>query len=1502
MDEDRNALYTRSENGVVAVYDLGVNNADAPRRVAEVRDIAGAAQMARGGGLFYDQGRSGGMGGGFGNSGFGGNNYGGHNMTQNKTNQLATQKGKKLVHVAVVSAAESSTITLVAVCADGRRVYLTSLPSAGYGGRYNGGGIQYNGVTGNSQNSQRCLTPAVTRLAIIAVRDPPPQSSATRGMTSAQALRAMTTVRPLEVEAAFYAEGVMLLSDAAEVDEDARLFVASRDASLPSHLRTVSNADIVQPNSPYGATQNNIANNQQPFSRHGAEGAGYAGGVSGGGGSANAHAARSLREAVTTRWLTGRAASSVGSMGEVPPPPAALRDLDPPFPQGLHWLGGRSTGTSINKSPSQRIIRGGEIATQHVAPRRKFVLVTNAGVVLLEKARPVDALRELLLDDVHEHIGRFFAAYGQAEAATMCLAVALGACADAPGLGDAERQSTGARVGGTDIGDFFTGRATTPASMAAASERARLALEDPRLTGEPRVDEDLDTAPLGQNAGVKNRFDQFDMGRAIVQPRSHFSGVHAACYTYAARLLAAAWERPVAVTLSVSSVGNSNMGNGRTGHGAHHGLQANSPLHGGARGAANDRRPLREAVANGAAANSAVGVASAAAGWLGGILRLSRAVGAPVLCTLPVDALASLEKRLRPLERFLATRRPRVFSLDDGRVGSSPNGRLNDPRDPKRRRVDQSAARAAEERSLAALRGTLRRAAEAAALLRIAGEVGFSRVAANLSPEDRDALTRDDCTLRRVATTAEGAHLASSLVEALMSALVADGDVAAAESAASRLQQSCPLFFGGEERRFYRARESLQAARDARDVLVAETKTAEALVSLLEVPAAGNLSATMAELADAGCFHGLVALPLSAAAAQRRRRGFSGTSDGNETTEAFFADGASFSSFNPEQNNVNGSRGVNGTNGVNTFDDTDRSTAASMTASTPEACREYVCVALRALVTGSPDEGAPPGSLGAVCASLPPATRAKGVAAILDRAAQASSPAAAAAARARLVAAKADGEAAAAAAARAGAPFIPPPALRHAEFSTSTASITEAEGASLDDDAFIKRIYSELIVLGKDVELLTLPPGPLEQYLAEKGAFATAQQGGALTQHQAQHLELLAKLYAVKGRNGLAARVYFALAERNAQGAAVPLTERASLLDLAYKKASGEGNSGDAIRNCQSVTPATTSQNEHGTSHVTDSAFLETLDGKLKVLGFQQRLRSAFLERARVAGMSNQPAVANAATQAASDLERELRPLSDMFNDFARPAEMWDLCLEMLHFSRYRDSEGDRGVARGLWDHLLASAARDGLNNSSLIRALRDACASVKALGFKLFPSDAAFPVAHVALKLELLAAGLWKPDGADVHVAAVDAEDDVAECVLASTRDSFEAAHAAYARLLATPAHRAHHDRTVQREQHLQTPALRLRLLRSALRVLRRWEASLTANTPADGNGFVESQAGGFGSYGGGNERARFALADVCAGYAGEARRLLQVPMSAQGTAEALAADFEALGRRLAA
>ena len=1513
VDEDRCALYTRSENGVVAVYDLGATMTEAPRRVAEVRDVAAAAQLARGGGLFYD--RSGGGYSSYGGGGVGGySSYGGgggggrSSSATGSGSSLTTQKGKRLVHVAVVSARESSTVTLVAVCADGRRVYLTSLPSAGGYGRYGersapygSGGAVARGTRGERERdpkqATRRVSPAVTRLAVLATRDPPPQASAARGMTAAQSLRATTTARPLEVEAAYYAEGVMLLSDAAEADEDARLFFASRDASLPSHLRAVSPAEA---GATYGA----------PADAYGAEGAGYGGGVSGGGGGAAAHAARSLREAVSTRRLTGRAASSVGSMGEVPAPPAVLRDLDPPFPTAAR------PGPAGSKHPAPRLC-GGELATQHVAPRRKFVIVTNAGVVLVEKARPVDALRELLLDDVHEHIARFFAAYGQAEAATMCLALALGACADVARTSAADDEQSGARVVGAGAeasGSFFSTRASSASAVATAAERARLALEDPRLTGEPRVEEDH--ADVGAAAGAPSpslgaangSSAQFDMGRAIVQPRMHFSGVHAAAYTYAARVLAAVWERPMVTTLA----GAGDRSGGSFG-GAKRRDSAKSPVGGSfdaSRGFRDgsfpesqtngiplgslSRQPLREAVANGAAANGAVGAASAAAGWLGGILRPSNSTGAPVACTVPADTLASLERRLRPLERFLARRRPREFA---GVRGGFPFAHSHSPAgDPKRRRVDPSAARRAEERSLAALRGALRRAVEASALLRVAGEAGFARAAARLAREDREALTRGDFTLRRLATTAEGARLASALVEALMTALVSAGDVDGAERAARRLQTLCPLFFGGDERRFYRARQSLQAARDARDAhdaADAERRTAEALAALLEVPAAGNLSATMAELADAGCFHGLVALPLCAAAAVRRRRGgrfgVAETLAADETLA--FADGNSFSAFDP-------------------FDEADQSAAAVMTAATPEACREYVCVALRALATGVPDEGAPPGSLGAVCAALSPETRARGISAMLARAAQASSPPAAAAARARLVAAKAEAEAAAAAAARAGAPFVPPPEVSCAAlFATATPSSAEAEGAALDDGAFARRVYAELISLQKDDLLLSMPPAPLERFLADKGAFAVAQQGGALTQSQARHLELLAKLYGAKGRDALAARVYYALAERDAAGAAVPLAERAALLDLAMRKARGDdgrvSNEGNALANEENVST---------TTPVEDASFLETLDGKMKVLSFQRRLRGAFLERARVAQTSE---AASAARAAAEDLERELRPLSDMFNDFARPAEMFDLCLEMLHFSRYRDVDDDGAVARELWDAHLAAAAADAVAEGDADAATRDACAAAASLGPKLFPSDAAFPVAHVALRLELLAAGLWRPEhGEQSRNGEAEtfssgnarggnaARDDalVAETVLRATRDSFEAAHAAYDRLLATHSlHRAVHcDKRMQAyARHLQTPALRLRLLRSALRVLRRWEESLRRDAERDTRD--KREKGGFGAFGGGKERARAALAEVCAGYAGEARRLLQVPASEQGAAEALAAEFEVLGRSLA-
>ena len=111
--------------------------------------------------------------------------------------------------------------------------------------------------------------------------------------------------------------------------------------------------------------------------------------------------------------------------------------------------------------------------------------------------------------------------------------------------------------------------------------------------------------------------------------------------------------------------------------------------------------------------------------------------------------------------------------------------------EPKRRRVDR-APRGAEERSLAALRGTLRRAAEASGCCawRRVGALCARRRAAvargrrGSDPRRHDAASPGD--------DGEGARLASALVEALMGALVSAGDVERAERTAQKLRRCAP--------------------------------------------------------------------------------------------------------------------------------------------------------------------------------------------------------------------------------------------------------------------------------------------------------------------------------------------------------------------------------------------------------------------------------------------------------------------------------------------------------------------------------------------------------------------------------------------------------------------------------------------------------------------------------------------------------------------------------------
>ena len=172
------------------------------------------------------------------------------------------------------------------------------------------------------------------------------------------------------------------------------------------------------------------------------------------------------------------------------------------------------------------------------------------------------------------------------------------------------------------------------------------------------------------------------MGRAVVQPVLRYSGAHRAAYAYAARLLQSTWDRPLAVVVSKHAAGARQTRGGGAGASAAHlngggGASINGGVNGGAMhyGASAARRststtdPLAAAAANGVEA-----VGAAATGWLANALRPTHHAGAPVACTLPGDVLASLERRLRPLETFLARRRARTTATGKQSHGHGGGG------------------------------------------------------------------------------------------------------------------------------------------------------------------------------------------------------------------------------------------------------------------------------------------------------------------------------------------------------------------------------------------------------------------------------------------------------------------------------------------------------------------------------------------------------------------------------------------------------------------------------------------------------------------------------------------------------------------------------------------------------------------------------------------------------------------------------------------------------------
>lgn len=190
-DEDRGAIYARTSTSAIQVYDIGQNCDQKPTYVADCADVNSAGSRAYNG---YD--------------------IFGRSSVSSRTG--ADKNANTLVSVLAVPPSESSYLHVLAVMADGRRLYFTTHASRSYT---------------SSASSRRRPSTLKAVVARAAPRLVPP--------TSAEALLT-APAPPLAVEYAYMASSAWLLAAAARgsaVSAESKLLLVARDYAGGSGFR-----------------------------------------------------------------------------------------------------------------------------------------------------------------------------------------------------------------------------------------------------------------------------------------------------------------------------------------------------------------------------------------------------------------------------------------------------------------------------------------------------------------------------------------------------------------------------------------------------------------------------------------------------------------------------------------------------------------------------------------------------------------------------------------------------------------------------------------------------------------------------------------------------------------------------------------------------------------------------------------------------------------------------------------------------------------------------------------------------------------------------------------------------------------------------------------------------------------------------------------------------------------------------------------------------------------
>ncbi|OIW10086.1 hypothetical protein TanjilG_21923 [Lupinus angustifolius] len=371
-------------------------------------------------------------------------------------------------------------------------------------------------------------------------------------------------------------------------------------------------------------------------------------------------------------------------------------------------------------------------------------------------------------------------------------------------------------------------------------------------------------------------------------------------------------------------------------------------------------------------------------------------------------------------------------------------------------------------------------------------------------------------------------------------------------------------------------------------------------------------------------------------------------------------------------------------------------------------------------------------------------------------------------------------------------------------------------GVQSPDRIFHEYLYQAMIDLGLENELLEYGGPDLLPFLQSAGhrpihevraVTATTsplgQSGAPMTSNEVKYYELLARYYVLKRQHMLAAHALLRLAERRSISGAPKLEQRCQYLSNAVIQAKNATDSDGLVGSGRSST---------------DSGFLDLLEGKLAVLQFQIKLKEeleAMALRSEVLSTmsdtvenglvpedsSSNTDFANATREKSKELSSDVKSITQLYNEYAVPFELWEICLEMLYFANYSGG-ADSNIVRETWARLIDQAISRG--------GIAEACSVLKRVGPRIYPGDgAALPFDTICLHLEK--AGLERLNSG-VEIVG---DEDVARALLGACKGAAEPVLNTYDQLLSSG--------TI-----LSSPILRLRILRSVLVILREWAMSV--------------------------------------------------------------------------